>query len=150
MGHHQANNGEITFFCGECELQKSLPLAQVHKTQRCKGCKSEIPPPARALSVDTKTFEKLIRFAKVPVFVDFWASWCAPCKKAAPEVERLAAKMSGAALVLKVDTEAEKSLAAKYSIRSIPNFMIFKKGKAADQRAGLMPAAQMETWLKSV
>jgi thioredoxin 2 len=67
---------------------------------------------------------------------------------AAPEVSAVAQEMAGEALVLKVDTEREPELSARYRIQSIPNFMVFHQGKPVLQRSGVAPRAEMKTWLK--
>ena len=145
MSSWEGAKGAINFTC-ECGKRLQRPLAQLQKAGKCSKCKAEVPPPASAINVDQKTFEKLLKMSKVPLFVDFWASWCAPCKKMAPDVERLAAATSGRALVLKVNTEENPVLSARYNIQSIPNFMIFKGGEPIDQKAGAMDGGWMMDW----
>jgi thioredoxin 2 len=106
-------------------------------------------PLAFPLEANADSFDEIVSAAKVPVLVDFWASWCGPCKMAAPEVQQLAREMEGRAVVLKVDTEANPDLAARFRIQSIPNFMIFRGGQPVFQRAGLAPRAEMRRWLES-
>ena len=84
----------------------------------------------------------------MPVFVDFWAEWCGPCKMAAPEVEAVARDMAGHAIVLKVDTEQNQDLAARYRIQSIPTFAVFRNGQVVLQRSGAVPRAQMRRWIE--
>ncbi|MEP6767643.1 MAG: thioredoxin domain-containing protein [Acidobacteriota bacterium] len=102
---------------------------------------------ARPLDADPEGFREITQGANVPVLVDFWAAWCAPCRTAAPEVERTAAEMAGRALVLKVDTEKYPELAAQFGVQGIPNFAVLKGGSVVYQQAGVVPSSQMKQWL---
>ncbi len=87
------------------------------------------------LSVTREEFDEILKDARVPVLVGFWADWCGPCHMAAPEVAKAAADMAGQAVVVKVDTERYPDVAARYNVRGIPNFVVLFEGRPVTQQA---------------
>ncbi len=135
--------------CSQCGTKNRVPAAHLADAGRCGACKTSLPPVNEPLPVDLNLFDEIVRDAGVPVLVDFWAAWCGPCRMVAPEVERTAREMAGQALVLKVDTEQQLQLAARYSIRSIPMLMVFARGTLVQQQAGAVGHEQMVGWLQA-
>jgi thioredoxin 1 len=90
------------------------------------------------------TFEQLVLDSEKPVVVDFWATWCGPCKLVAPELEKLAAKYDGVIDIVKVDVDANPGLSAAFGIMSIPTIAFFKQGQQPKGVLGYMPAEQLE------
>ncbi len=84
----------------------------------------------------------------IPVLVDFWAEWCAPCRMLAPELERVAARFEGKVMLVKVNTEEHPDAAEKFNIRSIPNVKLFINGKVVDEFSGALPQSSIEQWLR--
>ncbi len=93
----------------------------------------------KPLEITDANFEHEILQASVPVLVDFWATWCGPCKTIAPFVEELANELEGKLKVAKLDVDNNQQTAMKFGIRSIPTLLVFKGGKVVEQIVGAAP-----------
>ena len=133
--------------CPNCDATNRVPAEKNPSDAKCGKCHEALFL-GRPIAATARTFWKHIQTNDIPVVIDFWAEWCGPCKMMAPIFERAAAEFEPQMRFLKVDTEAEQSLAAQYAIRSIPTLMIFKNGKAIAQQAGALDAARLRAWLK--
>jgi len=142
------DNG-VLLACGSCGTTNRLRYTGLEKPTQCGKCKAALPRPATPIEApNTRLFDAAVLGSSVPILVDFWAAWCGPCRMVAPEVEKVAERTAGRALVLKVDTEANPELSARYGIRSIPTIMIFQGGKEITRTAGVQPAAALEQLLQ--
>ena len=101
--------------------------------------------------INGKELEELIAKAELPVFCDFWASWCGPCRMLGPVFEEMSEKYDGQAIFVKVDVDEEESVPAamKYGISSIPNILVFKAGEKVASNLGFVPAPVLENFIKS-
>ena len=95
------------------------------------------------VAVSDSSFDAEVLNSSTPVLVDFWATWCAPCRAIAPSLEELAGEFQGRVKVAKVDVDSSQAVAAKYGIRSIPTLIMFKDGKAAEQVIGAVSKAKL-------
>ena len=107
----------------------------------------EIAQTNSTVKLTEENFEALSK-SELPLFVDFWAEWCGPCRIMDPVVEKLAAKYSGRVLFGKVNVDEEMGISSRYQVFSIPTFMIFKGGKPMDGVIGAVGEASLENLVK--
>ena len=100
------------------------------------------------MNITSENFEEEVLKSNIPVLVDFWASWCGPCKMMAPVVEKIAEEMQGKAKVCKVNVDEEADLAMQYGIMSIPTFLVFKDGKVVNSTIGVQDKEEIMNLLK--
>jgi thioredoxin 1 len=101
----------------------------------------------KVVQVTEANFEAEVLRAQGPVLVDFWATWCPPCRMIAPSVDALAVEYDGRAKVAKLDVDGSPELAARYGVQSIPTLLVFKGGQVVEQRIGALPKAEMARML---
>ena len=100
------------------------------------------------MEITSENFEKEVLNSDVPVLVDFWASWCNPCKMMGPVVEEVAKELEGKIKVFKLNVDDERDLEIKYNIMSIPAFLLFKNGKVEKQTIGMQSKEELMRFLK--
>ncbi|MBQ3587742.1 MAG: thioredoxin [Oscillospiraceae bacterium] len=100
-----------------------------------------------SLILNKENFDEVINGTK-PVLVDFWATWCGPCKMLAPTIEELAEELKDEIVVAKLDVDQVQEIAVKYQVMSIPTLVLFKDGKEVKRTVGFRPKAQLLDFLK--
>ncbi|MCR4341144.1 MAG: thioredoxin [Gemmatimonadaceae bacterium] len=103
---------------------------------------------SHAVTVTDADFESVVEQNTGLTVVDFWATWCAPCRMIAPVLEQLAAEYAGKAKVAKLDVDTNVRTASRFQVRSIPTLLFFKNGKVVDQVIGAVPKQQLEMKFK--
>ncbi|MFR4596150.1 MAG: thioredoxin [Oscillospiraceae bacterium] len=100
------------------------------------------------LTITQQNFEQEVLLAKEPVLVDFWATWCGPCRMLAPVIEEIANEYAGKVKVGKVNVDDERELALEYGVSSIPTVMVFQNGEVKQTSVGYRPKEEIEQLLK--
>ncbi len=100
------------------------------------------------VQVDDKNFASEVLNSDVPVLVDFWATWCGPCRSISPIVEELAKEFSGRVKVTKLNVDESPATPGQYGVRGIPTLILFKGGKILDQIVGAVPKARLKAMIE--
>jgi thioredoxin 1 len=101
----------------------------------------------KVVHLTNASFEAEVLRASGPVLVDFWATWCPPCRMIAPAISALAGEYEGRAKVAKLDVDEAPEVAERFGIQSIPTLLVFKDGRVVDQRVGALPQSEMARML---
>ena len=98
---------------------------------------------------DTKTWEIDVIGSPVPVFVDFWAEWCGPCKQIGPILEEISDEKKDVINIYKINIDNNPEIPQKYGVRGIPTLMLFNDGKLIDTKVGSLPKSSLNEWIEN-
>ena len=132
--------------CPACAAINRVPDSRLADQPNCGKCHNPLLA-GKPVDLSSASFDTFVSHSGLPVVVDFWASWCGPCKMMAPVFAQTASELATRARFAKVETETEQALAARHSIRSIPTLAIFRNGQEIARQAGTMDGANLKRWL---
>lgn len=133
--------------CNHCSTKNKVEVDRLSEKIICGSCKKEVDIPKKPVAVTQETFKKEVLDYPGLVLVDFWATWCPPCKMIAPILDSISSEKSGLIKIAKVDTDKEQFLAMNYQIASIPTLILFNNGVKVKQVSGAMPKQQLLNWI---
>ena len=145
---NDATVSKMHLVCPHCNATNRVPSDKLQAELNCGQCHAPLLS-KEPDNLDEAAFNAQLRKSDLPLVVDFWAPWCGPCRMMAPAYEKVSQDMQGQARFVKVNTEDEQGLAAKYNIRSIPTLAVFAGGREMARQPGAMSAPDLARWVSA-
>lgn len=137
-----SQNDSLEQVCFACGTRNRIPRDRLRQDPKCGKCGEKIFPRV-PVKIDDASFAQQVEKSPIPVLVDFWAPWCAPCRMIAPSLEHLAKEQGGKLKIAKLNVDENPRIASRFGIRGIPALKLFVGGEVAKDLVGAMPKEQI-------
>lgn len=137
----------IHIVCPTCQAKNRIPAGKLDAKPTCGVCKAALFPET-PFELNEVQLNKHLKGDELPLLVDFWAPWCAPCRSMAPMFAQASAQMSPNVRFAKLDTEQHRNAGARFQIRGIPLIILFDKGKEVARQAGAQNTGTIVSWVR--
>jgi len=134
------NDIRVHIACPHCQATNRLPAGRIDDAPDCGRCGQPLLQ-GQPITLSDADFDAVVGATRLPVLVDFWAAWCGPCRMMAPAFEQAGRQLAGRALLVKVDSDANPQLSARFGIRSIPTLVRLQGGQETQRQSGAVPAS---------
>jgi thioredoxin 2 len=136
------NDIRVQIACPHCQATNRLPAARIDDAPSCGRCGQPLLQ-GQPVELTDADFDAVVGATKLPVVVDFWAAWCGPCRMMAPAFAQAGKELAGRALLVKVDSDANPQLSARFGIRSIPTLVRLQQGRETQRQSGAVPVGSI-------
>jgi thioredoxin 2 len=141
-------NTTLHLVCPSCFAVNRIPAERLAEHPNCGKCREPLFN-GRPVELHSANFHTFVQRNDVPVLVDFWAPWCAPCRTMAPAFAQAAAQLEPQVRLAKLNTETEQELAGQFAIRSIPTLALFKQGREMARQSGALSTVDILRWVRA-
>jgi thioredoxin 2 len=131
--------------CGNCGAKNRVP-AVAEGVPRCARCSTALP---WMVDANDAEFHAVVDESSLPVLVDVWAPWCAPCRMVSPALEKLAEDLAGRIKLVNVNADDNPEVSRRFTVQSIPTLVLLDRGQVVDEQIGAHPEPQLRSWVES-